>query len=842
MEKKSFFKKNSHFAIFNIDDYSMANETFIKNKCIILKKIEKIVKELEENQSNYHFRIHNNENYIFFGDIDYYEKNISEFKDLLFGFLFKYYKINSDNLDFFYTQNSVDKRSYHYSIPKLNASTEKLKEILSNFLKKYEIYLTSEEKGLIKKNVDTTIYSEHWFRCPNQLKGKSNGKRKDDNIHKIINGNMIDFIVDYIPEDSINIDDYIFFDDIQEKKDIPFKIIKKKNDEQIVIKNKEELVIDHNDNCFSGVVSQPTLYKKMFDECYKKERFEMYEYWYRVGMAIRNTFNDDNIAFELFDYYSSKGNNYEGSEVTLVKFKTFREKIDGGITAKTIYFYAIEDNKPKFVEIMNQNTLDLEQSDICKYIKVLAGYKFVYKKNSSQYILYCYNGKFWENDDILLRSFISNELFDFLKNILMEVYWDNKNFNKFKTQLNKLKNYKFKDDIVKSYRECGMDNKIQFDEKWHLLCFDNTVYDLEEETFREYKYDDYVSMTTGYDWREPTNEEIITINKLIETIMPIKEERELYLQILASSLNGKCLENFIIFNGNGGNGKGMMNDIMLLALGKYGFIGNNSILFETNKTGSNPEKANIHKKRFVVFREPPAKNKFQNSVIKELTGGGKFSARGHHESDTQKELNLTMVVECNKRPLFAEEPEQADARRIIDLLFRSSFTNDESLLDAEKYIYMANSYYKTQEFQQKHKYALLYILIEEHKKLKKNNYKLVMPKTINDRTQTYLELSCNIVQWFKDTYEFTDDSKKISKIKDVYDKFTQSDYFSNLSKADKRKYSKSYFTDYIQNNIFFKKYYVERTATVKNFIKNWIIKIGNDEREDNDKNHNFEEN
>jgi hypothetical protein len=191
-----------------------------------------------------------------------------------------------------------------------------------------------------------------------------------------------------------------------------------------------------------------------------------------------------------------------------------------------------------------------------------------------------------------------------------------------------------------------------------------------------------------------------------------------------------------------------------------------------------------------------------------------------------------MIVECNKRPLFAEEPEQADARRIIDIFFRSSFTNDETLVDNEKYIYLANSDYKTPDFQQKHKYAIIYILLEEHKKLKKNNYKLILPKSINERTQTYLELSCNIVQWFKDNYEFTEDSKSISKLKDIYEKFTQSDFFSNLSRADKRKYSKSYFTDYIQNNIFFKKYYVERTATVKNFIKNWLPKNQNDELED----------
>jgi phage/plasmid-associated DNA primase len=247
-------------------------------------------------------------------------------------------------------------------------------------------------------------------------------------------------------------------------------------------------------------------------------------------------------------------------------------------------------------------------------------------------------------------------------------------------------------------------------------------------------------------------------------------------------------------------------------------------LFEQNKTGSNPEKANIHKKRCVIFKEPPEKNKFQNSVVKELTGGGKFSARGHNETNTEKDLNLTMIVECNKRPLFVEEPDQAEAMRIIDILFRSTFTQSENEVNNDKYIFIADSYYKTSEFKQIHKFALIYILLEEHKKLKHNNYRFILPKSISDRTSIYLELSCNIVQWFKDNYQYTDENDKVSKIKDIYENFTQSMYFINLTKLEKRKYTKSFFIDYIQTNIFFKKYYVVRTATMKNFIKGWIPK------------------
>jgi phage/plasmid-associated DNA primase len=379
----------------------------------------------------------------------------------------------------------------------------------------------------------------------------------------------------------------------------------------------------------------------------------------------------------------------------------------------------------------------------------------------------------------------------------------------------------FKKDLVETYREIGTDDNINLDSKWNLFGFNNVVYDLEEEIFREYKYDDYVSMTTGYDWIEPTNEEINELKKILRQIMPDEEEYNLYLQILSSTLNGKCLEKFIIFSGSGGNGKGVVNDLLLIALGNYGLIGNNSILFETNKTGSNPEKANIHKKRLVIFREPPESKKFENSVVKELTGGGTFSARGHHETETKKELNLTMIIECNKKPTFREEPTNAEVRRIIDLNFKSVYTDDNTLIDEKNNIYKANTYYKSFDFQQKYKYALIKILIEEHKKYKNNNFSVILPKSISERTQNYLDLSCCIVKWFKETYTHTKDKKDIIKMKDLYGEFTQSMYFGCLTKNEKSKYNKKYFSNYIETNVFFRKYYVEHRGDVRSIVQEW---------------------
>jgi phage/plasmid-associated DNA primase len=812
----SFSNIENKYIVYSIITYEDANAKFIEENKIIYDDVDELVEKLKKNKG-YHFRIHKNTQYIFFGDLDDYPDDINRFIEILQDFLKKYYDLDFTKDEFFYTQNNKKETSYHYSIPKWNLSTEKLKEIHTNLLKLYPKDFMTKVDQKIKRNIDTTIYSEHWFRCPNQKKGQ---KINDDTKHIIITGELKNFVIDYIDVDSKNINDVEFTEEISAKTK------KEKNSDKLtkqsdLIKFGEKKNLT-KDQVLSSTISQPNLYKKMFDECYKQERFETYEFWMSIGMAIKNTFSDENVAFDLFNYFSSKGNNYEGIYNTQQKFNTFIKKqtIDK-YTVATIYYYAIEDNKIKFIEIMNKNTFDLEQADICKYVKALAGKKFIYIIDNGVYKLYCFNGKIWKNDDILMKHFLSNELYEFLKMILVELYFEHHTFNQMKSQIKRLKTIGFKKDVVESYKEIGINEKIKFDDKWNLFGFNNLVYDLETEEFREYCYEDCVSTTVGYEWREPTQDEYDTINRLIVQIMPIKEERDLYLQILSTALDGRCLEKFIIFNGSGGNGKGMMNDLLLLALGNYGMIGNNAILSETNKSGSNPEKANIHKKRLVIFREPSEKNKFENSIIKELTGGGTFSARGHHESATKKELNLTMIVECNKKPLFTEEPEQSEIRRLIDLYFRTTYTHDPKLVDETNNIFIANPYYKEKQFQETHKFALLKILMEEHKKYKKNNCILILPKSIENRTQLYLELSCNVLSWFKDNYEFTENKEDICKIKDLYSDFTTSIYFSNLSKQEKKKYTKSYFNEYIENNIFFKKYYTLKSQKVRNFISQW---------------------
>ncbi len=806
--------------LYQISNYKLCNSDFINNNFHSFTNKKNLTDSLSSD--NYlHFRVHNDSQYIFFGDLDGFN-DIHSFISLLIDFLKINYDLELSSNDVSYSKNNTKPFSYHYSIPRWNLSTKNLKLLHNNFIS----FINDDN---LKKSIDTSIYSEHWFRLPNQSKGNLNS---NDGVHLIINGDILDFVVELIPDFSIDINSHL---------DTYFLSLLSSSSNSLIINttnnNNNVLSFNNNNNNnntsfidsqkLTSYLSDFDLYTKLFDECYLQKRFDVYQYWRNIGMSIFNIYGNSDNGIKLFDYFSSKGNNYDGFDIDKKKYLSFR-KVDPGFTSATLYHYAKEDNKRRFIEILSKNTtLELGQSDISTYIKLLAGNRFIYltHKCDDQHIykLYCFTGKFWSTDHSLLHHFISHDLHDFLKFILTEVYWNTSNYMHLKRDLDKIKKLSEKRDIVETYKEDGVVHDVSMDNNWWLLGFNNIVYDFHSHSFRDYSYDDYISTTTGYNWRNPTSDELTTVSSLISLIFPDPDIRSLYLQILSSSLIGRCIENFIIANGSGGNGKGVLNDLIIAALGNHALIASNSILSEPMKTGANPQLAAIHKKRLVIFREPPADKKFQNATIKELTGGGRFSARTLHEKSTEKELNHTMIVECNTKPLLAENPKEAELRRIIDIPFNSTFTLNDDLLDPDNHIYKANPLFKDFEWQQQHKFALLYILFDYYKSYSNNHFSFNIPQSIKDRTNDYLKSSDEIFNWFNDHYEFTDNKKNIIKLKDIFQLFKSSEFYDNLTKAKRREFNYSNFIDKLKSNLFLKKFIIFKSDNTY-IITNYIIK------------------
>jgi hypothetical protein len=265
-----------NFSIFSIPSYKKKyNESNA-----ITKRIEEITSLLKKN-NNYHERLKHDSIIKFNLDIDGKEEiNINELIEELRKFFKNPYEIS-------YTQNKSKKNSYHIVIPKLYGSSTNLKIIASKFKKesKYEKNIDNGHLGVKGTG--------KWFRLPNQLKESVKGTE-----HEIIRGDIEDFVLHYIPENSILIEPEILTNPeklIEPEKLITPEIIPTKEDriyKEVMKKDYEYLISDEEIINFLN-----TLPKNYCDD---------YSPWLKITTILKSLNKS-----KLWDEYSRKSYKYD---------------------------------------------------------------------------------------------------------------------------------------------------------------------------------------------------------------------------------------------------------------------------------------------------------------------------------------------------------------------------------------------------------------------------------------------------------------------------------------------------------------------------------------------------
>lgn len=377
-----------------------------------------------------------------------------------------------------------------------------------------------------------------------------------------------------------------------------------------------------------------------------------------------------------------------------------------------------------------------------------------------------------------------------------------------------LRNVGTRDRLTKDVCRVLDNSWIMFDNNPFLLAFRNKVYDLEKSEFVAPEYSQYISLTTGWNWvkgySSSNKDRLMGIIDMIFTDQDVKQH---YLTMLSTGLYGAVIQHFFVAKGGGGNGKSMLNGMMMRTIGEYGYKLPSLAVSTPIKEGANPTIANMNNKRFVLVQEPDKKNKINTSTIKELTGDKAINCRTLYSKDTSTLLKLTFCMECNSLPQL-DESDDAVARRIDVTPFDSKFMNPhtyEELTSEEKatgMFHLANPLYNTDDFQDNHKQALMEILMAHFKVFKSNNKIIKPPKAVIQEASEYLKYSDDFYGWFSNTFK-KKEGRYIS-FKAIYRHYSSSDYFSNFTKADKRKHNQKFLKDTILNNMFLKKHFKKK--------------------------------
>jgi len=353
------------------------------------------------------------------------------------------------------------------------------------------------------------------------------------------------------------------------------------------------------------------------------------------------------------------------------------------------------------------------------------------------------------------------------------------------------------------------------------------TYDFESKQFVRLKKEDYVSMTTGYPYVTPKEEDVVSLEKLYRQILYEEDIYIPYMSLCATACIGTLLEKIVICTGKGGNGKGVVNELLAKMLGHYFYKGTVATLLEPIKDGgANPAIANMHNKRQTTFTEPDAGKKLNQATVKTLTGDNLINARQLYSGNMSVQNQSSIIMECNELPMISGKMDDSIKRRIVTIPFKVRYTDDlkdEELVAETPHVHPANLMYKLPAWQISMRSAVFEMI---RKFTVGHGTELIVTPQCKAFADKYVMSSDFAMIWFKSTYERVDIDEHAEpiKMKTLFQRFKESDEYLTLDRDDKKYWTKSRLQDHVAKKLVKTDYIdlvYEGTTKHRNCIWNW---------------------
>ena len=323
-----------------------------------------------------------------------------------------------------------------------------------------------------------------------------------------------------------------------------------------------------------------------------------------------------------------------------------------------------------------------------------------------------------------------------------------------------------------------------------LMGFEDGIYDLESATFRSATPDDRVSRSCGWsygDMKQITDADRKEFDHALHQIFTDDSIKQYMIDLYSTCLNGKAPQMFQInagHNNTGGNGKGLLKQWMLKALGQYGCEFNAGLLTQSagKVSGTNTEMAKLNRVRFAICSEPEQNSQLNGAIIKKMTGGDEIQCRNLYSNNDSFVAQFTLFMECNKKPSVDTE-DGGIHRRFRVCEFNSTFTDDTSKIDNKTVFDMDTTLY-SQKKMERYSRVWLSKLLENHKKFVTKDGELVEvpePDVIKQVTKKYFNDTNPFLNFLEENIERTEENVPLT-IQVLYKNYTMSEEYKNQSK------------------------------------------------------------
>jgi putative DNA primase/helicase len=216
----------------------------------------------------------------------------------------------------------------------------------------------------------------------------------------------------------------------------------------------------------------------------------------------------------------------------------------------------------------------------------------------------------------------------------------------------------------------------ELDPHEHLLGVKNGVVDLRAGCWREARREDYITKQCGVAW-DPDADCDEVEEWVLTALSEDLELMDFLFYFSGYTATGSVKEQaFGFLQGPGGSGKSTYTGLMERVLGDY--VGNlRSESLMTKITNDIPtDIAKLKGCRMALVDETAQEKRFNESLLKTITGGGRITARKMREDEFSYYPNFTLWITGNVRPKFINF-DKAIERRMKLIPFNNAIPNDK---------------------------------------------------------------------------------------------------------------------------------------------------------------------
>ncbi|MBA3481852.1 MAG: PriCT-2 domain-containing protein [Pirellulales bacterium] len=187
----------------------------------------------------------------------------------------------------------------------------------------------------------------------------------------------------------------------------------------------------------------------------------------------------------------------------------------------------------------------------------------------------------------------------------------------------------------------------------YLLNCENGTVDLRTGQLRPHDPGDLLTKTTGVEYPDNPGVEAVLWQGFLNAIFAGDVDLIRFLQrLMGSALTGEVVEHLLpIFHGNGANGKSVLIETVMAALGDYAMKAPAGLLMASRGERHPTELADLHGKRLVAITESGEGQRLDERMVKEVTGGDTIRARRMREDFWQFKPSHLAVLVTNHKPV-----------------------------------------------------------------------------------------------------------------------------------------------------------------------------------------------